>query len=266
MKNEIKLFNFEGHKVRTVIIDGEVWFVARDVAETLGYKDTINAIKQHCKRVAKHHLPTTSGMQAFSVIPEPDVYRLIMRSKLPSAEKFEEWVFGDVLPTIRKTGKYETAPQYYIPKDYAEALQLAATQAKQITEQQVQIEHQGEEIKKAAPKVKAFDDFITSEGYQTLDVVAKALDVGVNRLFKFLRLIGIMRSNRLPMQPYIERGYFTVHVFPYYGTKKVQNRGKTLVSPRGVEYIRRKIKKHHALAKEINLFIGHKKGGRHGEI
>lgn len=107
-------FLFDNLTIRTMNISGEPWFVGRDVAEALGYKDTTNAIKQHCKGVVKHHpLQTPGGMQEVRVINEPDVLRLILSSNLPAAQRFERWVFEDVLPSIRKTGSY--TPQNSAP-------------------------------------------------------------------------------------------------------------------------------------------------------
>jgi prophage antirepressor-like protein len=95
--------------IRTITDDaGRPWFVAKDVAISLGYIDSTNAIKAHCKGVVKRSLPTAGGKQSINIIPESDLYRLIMNSKLPSAEDFQYWVFEEVLPAIRKTGKYET--------------------------------------------------------------------------------------------------------------------------------------------------------------
>jgi len=96
--------------VRTVVKDGEVWFVAKDVAEILGYAKPENAIAAHCKGQKTCSLESGGQGRNMLIIPERDVYRLIMRSKLPDAEMFEEWVVSEVLPSIRKTGSY-TAPQ-----------------------------------------------------------------------------------------------------------------------------------------------------------
>ena len=106
--NNIQVFNNpEFGDIRTVEIDGKPYFVGTDVAKALGYKDTVNALKQHCRGVVKHHLIDSLGRnQEASFIPEGDLYRLIMKSKLPSAEKFESWVMDEVLPSIRKTGAY----------------------------------------------------------------------------------------------------------------------------------------------------------------
>lgn len=100
-------FDFNGNEVRVVAgEDGGVWFVAKDVAEALGYQNTRKAIGDHCKGVTKRSALTGGGVQEVSAIPEPDVYRLVMRSKLPSAEQFADWVFEEVLPSIRRTGTY----------------------------------------------------------------------------------------------------------------------------------------------------------------
>jgi len=105
------IFNFEGSNIRTVVKDGEPWFVAKDVAEALGYTDTSDAIKKHCRAGAILKTGDSPGLKipnrGLTIIPERDIYRLVLKSNLPSAEKFEEWVVGEVLPTIRKTGSYD---------------------------------------------------------------------------------------------------------------------------------------------------------------
>ena len=103
-------FSFQSQVIR-IITDGEhPLFVAKDVAQALGYADTVNAIKQFCRGVVKHHpiVDSLGRTQEVRVIEEPDVYRLIFGSKLDSAQKFQDWVFEEVLPAIRKTGKYES--------------------------------------------------------------------------------------------------------------------------------------------------------------
>ena len=100
-------FAFDGNPVRAVVLDGEPHLVGKDVAERLGYADAANAIKQHRKGVVKRHpLQTDGGMQKVRVLSEPDVLRLIVSRKLPAAERFERWVFEEVLPSVRKTGAY----------------------------------------------------------------------------------------------------------------------------------------------------------------
>ncbi|MFN3758742.1 MAG: Bro-N domain-containing protein [Algoriphagus aquaeductus] len=91
-----------------VEVNGKEWFVAKDVAEVLGYKDTVKENRMHCKGMDELSTPSFGGQQMTKIIPEADVMRLIVKSKLPAAEKFEKWFFEDVLPTIRKTGMYVT--------------------------------------------------------------------------------------------------------------------------------------------------------------
>lgn len=103
-------FNFEGNEVRTVTDEhGDPWFIAKDVAQLLGYTNTADAIAKHCKAAIQDGIKIRESigrMQKTALIPERDVYRLIMRSKLPSSEKFEEWVVSEVLPSIRKRGMF----------------------------------------------------------------------------------------------------------------------------------------------------------------
>ncbi len=110
--HQLITFNFENNNVRIFQDEnGQPLFVAKDVANILGYKDTVSAIKQFCKGVVKHHpLVTNGGNQNVRVIYEPDLYRLTFGSKLESAVRFQNWVFEEVLPTIRKTGQYQTTP------------------------------------------------------------------------------------------------------------------------------------------------------------
>lgn len=109
MKNSVQVFDFKDNVVRAIQDDnGNPMLVARDVAIALGYSDPTQAVRQHCKNVVKGGVKTTGGLQDMSLIYEPDLYRLIFSSKLDSARKFQQWVFEEVLPAIRKTGSYST--------------------------------------------------------------------------------------------------------------------------------------------------------------
>lgn len=111
MANELQIFQCEEFgQVRTVDIDGKTYFVASDVAKSLGYAIPHKAVQTHCKGVLKWNIPTNSGNQDMLVIPEGDIYRLIIRSQLPSADKFERWIFDEVIPQIRQTGGYQMKP------------------------------------------------------------------------------------------------------------------------------------------------------------
>ena len=120
--NKLQIFNSgEFGEIRTIEIDGKPYFVGTDVAKALGYTNPRDAVSRHCKGVVKRDTPTSSGIQSMSYINEGDLYRLIMKSKLPSAEKFESWVMDEVLPTIRKTGSYQK------PLTTVEQIQVIAT-------------------------------------------------------------------------------------------------------------------------------------------
>lgn len=107
---ELQIFNFERNEVRTFLIGNEPYFVANDVAKTLGYLNPSKATNDHCKKHMKLWGNDSLGRrQEFKVIPESDVYRLVFRSKLPEAERFEDWVTNDVLPSIRKNGGFQVS-------------------------------------------------------------------------------------------------------------------------------------------------------------
>lgn len=125
-KKEIQVFaNSEFGKIRTLEVDGKVRFVASDVAKALGYAKPANAVAQHCKYTLKQGIPHPQGKGTLEVntIPEGDVYRLVTHSELPAAEKFESWIFDDVLPTIRRTGSY-THRKEGMTKDELQAMRI----------------------------------------------------------------------------------------------------------------------------------------------
>lgn len=109
MENTMQVFNNpEFGKLRTIEECGKIFFVASDVAKMLGYKNISDAVSKHCRYIVKRDIPHPQGKGTLcvNIIPEGDVYRLIVSSKLPAAEKFESWVFDEVLPDIRKYGLY----------------------------------------------------------------------------------------------------------------------------------------------------------------
>ena len=126
----LTVFKFEVSAVRVVTDDkGDPWFCAKDVCTVLGYTNDSKAVKDHCKPwgITKRYLSTSSGGQELTFINEGNVYRLgIIRFHKPEAKRFEYWVYDEVLPSIRKAGRYaiQTTPQ--TPQTYPEALRLAA--------------------------------------------------------------------------------------------------------------------------------------------
>src|ERR1700722_4133383 len=112
MSQQLQIFKFNDgdhlENVRTIEIDGEIWFCAPDVTKVLGYVNGREAVNRHCKPkgVVKRDTLTSQGNQSLTFISEPNVYRLTVKSQLASADKFEQWVFEEVIPSIRKHGSY----------------------------------------------------------------------------------------------------------------------------------------------------------------
>ena len=119
--NEMNFFNFEDKEVRAQAINGEPWFVGKDVADVLGYKNSNDALQKHVDVEDKDAIAICDSigrMQNTPIINESGLYSLVFKSQLPSAKRFKRWVTSEVLPTIRKTGSYQ------IPKDPMDALRL----------------------------------------------------------------------------------------------------------------------------------------------
>ena len=164
-------WNFEQHTVRTVVIQGEPWFVAKDVAVILGYQNPSEAARDHCKRVeilkASNSLGLKVPPRGLQIIPEPDLYRLITRSALTSAERFEAWVYEEVLPAIRKTGSYSVAPpQFKVPRTYIEALEAHLADQKVIAaerERNAYLEQKVEKVSGELMEAKEERDELATE-------------------------------------------------------------------------------------------------------
>lgn len=171
--------------IRVVEIDGEPWFVGKDVAEALGYARPNDALQQHCKGAVKRRpLRTAGGVQELRVLSEPDVLRLIVGSRLPEAERFERWVFEEVLPTIRRTGQYGAPAPAVDPmavlSDPAAMRGLLLTYTEKVLALQSAVAEQ-------APKVLALDRIATaSEGAINITEAAKCLQVRPRELFRWL--------------------------------------------------------------------------------
>lgn len=183
MANDPTIFVFADKEVRVVVVNDEPLFVGKDVAERLGYADATNAMKQHCRGVVKRH-PITDALgriQEVRVLSEPDVLRLIVRSKLPEAEQFERWVFEEVLPAIRKSGGYMVAK----PDETPEALALRA-----MTVMQATIERQKAQIEAAQPVIEAHARIAGADGSFNITEAAKSLQMKPANLFSWLSCNG----------------------------------------------------------------------------
>lgn len=216
--NEIQIFsNPQFGEIRTLADDAnEPLFCAKDVATALGYADTADAISRHCKSGKKVFHPHANGVGGVNMIfiTEKDVYRLIMRSNLPDAEKFQDWVCDEVLPTIRKHGVYAT-PQTIdnLLADPDNAIKVFQTlkeerQLRQIAEAKIEAD---------APKVLFADAVVGSKSTCLIGELAKIISqngypIGQNRLFQWMRENGYLGKHgeryNIPNQQYVEMGLF----------------------------------------------------------
>lgn len=243
--NEMKIFeNEEFGKIRMIEENGKVLFCGKDVANALGYKDTAYAISAHCKGVEEIPTPTAGGSQMMKFITEGNIYRLITHSKLPSAEKFESWVFDEVLPTIRKTGSYSIIrkPDSYMIENPAERARRWAEEY----EEKLALEQKIEQDK---PLVEFAEHIQTSEDCISMNDMAKlasknGVKIGRNRLFAFLRDKKILQRNNVPYQRYIEaQSWFQVKESVYDSANFTRICLTTMVTPQGQEEIIRMLKK-----------------------
>lgn len=211
--NELKIFNnAEFGQVRTTEINGQPYFMASDVASALGYANPRKAIIDHCKCVTKCDTATSQGnMASMSFIPESDIYRLIIKSKLPSAERFEKWVMEEVLPSIRKTGGYISGQ---------ETMSDAELMAKALMVAQKQIEERNRQIEVLQPKALFADAVSASDKSILIGELAKLIkqngvDIGQNRLFQWMRDNGYLIRRKgtdynMPTQYSMDLGLFSI--------------------------------------------------------
>lgn len=212
-------FTYQDSPVRTIENDGRVLFCGKDVAVALGYKDPTNALKQHCRGVAKHHpiVDVLGRTQDARFITEGDLYRLVASSKLPTAQNFESWVFDEVLPSIRKRGGYLT------PEATAEALtdpDFIIRLATDLKAERAKLAQLEEARKAERPKVLFADSVATSDSTILVGDLAKILkgngmEIGANRLFARLREDGFLIRRKgtdwnMPTQRAMELGLFKI--------------------------------------------------------
>lgn len=234
--NELTFFFFEKTILRTVIVGNDIHFVAKDVCDILGYSNANDAINRHCKGVVKHDTLTSGGIQTVSCLPERDVYRLIMRSKLPSAEKFENWVVDEVLPSIRKTGGYlNPVVDFTDPDNIMRLLENWKADREKL-------ESANKALKEQKPKVEFYDTVTESKNAIDMATCAKVLNLGIGRnlLFEFLRNKKVLQDNNQPYQKYVDMGLFRVIEQKYTKPSGETNINiKTVVYQKGLDYIRK---------------------------
>ena len=241
-------------QVRTLTENGEVLFCGNDVAKALGYSNPRKALVDHCRCVTKRYAPHPQAANKqieMLFIPEPDLYRLIFGSKLPTAEKFTDWVTKEILPSIRKGGVYLTDEALEAAILNPDTIIKLALELKAERNMRQDLERQ---IAADAPKVALAEAIVTSPDSILIGDLAKilcqnGLDIGQNRLFSWLRLNGYLcrrrgESYNLPTQKAMEMGLFEVKettVIHNSGLSKVMKTPK--VTGLGQQYF-------------VNLFLG----------
>lgn len=241
--NELQVFkNQEFGSVRTLVINSEPWFVGKDVAEALGYKNTKDALAKHVdsedKEILKSQNATLENIpnRGVTVVNESGLYSLVLSSKLPSAKKFKRWVTSEVLPALRKTGQYqvkELSGQELMAKALIEAQSVLAAKDKVI-----------EEMK---PKVVFADAVATSHTSILVGELAKILkqngiEMGQKRLFAWLREKGYLIKRQgtdynMPTQKAMELGLFEIKEGSYVNGSGVNITTKTpKVTGKGQQY------------------------------
>lgn len=205
--------------IRTIEENGKVLFCGSDIARALGYADIAKAIKLHCKEDGWAFYPVTDSLgreQQAKFINEGNVYRLITHSKLPAAQKFESWVFDEILPSIRKHGAYMTDDTLEKALSSPDFLIQLATKLKEEQAKRAELE---EQIEKDKPKVLFAQAVETAHTSILIGDLAKILkqngvDVGQKRLFERLRAEGFLMKNgssyNLPTQRAMEMKLFEV--------------------------------------------------------
>ena len=250
----IKAFenNENGWTVRAIEINGEPWFVGKDVAEVLGYSNTRDALSRHVdnddKRVSG--IATPFGVQNMTLINEPGLYSLAVRSTLPNAKKFTKWLTHDVAVSIRKTGSYVIGEK--VPQTFLEALELAVEKEKQrlaLEQKYIDAENraqENQEVKDLYDATNASEDY-----WLPMKTVADVLDVigvGRNNLYKFLREKHILSQNNEPMRCYQEMGYIRSSYVTGF-----KNQVICVVSLKGLKFIFKKLQNNDLLPRTTKM-------------
>lgn len=217
---EIQIFSNKAFgQVRVVEHDGEAWFVASDVAKALGYERPNDAVNAHCKKVNKFSYgDSPHGSMPYNIIPESDVYRLIMRSNLPDAERFQDWVCEEILPEIRKHGGYLTPAKIEEALSDPDTLIRLATDLKAERQRRAALEVQAAIDR---PKIVFADSIEISKDCILIGEMAKLIkqstgyDIGQNRFFEWLRENGYIHKpgssqENMPTQRSVNAGWLEI--------------------------------------------------------
>lgn len=242
--NDMQIFNNPDFgTVRTLDDDGMILFCASDIATALGYARPKDAVAAHCKGAVKRRTLTNGGEQEMSFIPESDLYRLVFGSKLPTAEKFTDWVTSEVLPFIRKHGAYmtpETLQAAILNPDTMIQLcqQLKAEQDKNaaLTAANSQLTVDKQIMQ---PKADYFDELVDRNLLTSFRETAKQLEIKEKVLIQFLlEKKYIYRDKKGKLMPYAEKNNGLFEVKECFNEKTQCSGTQTLVTPKGRETFR----------------------------
>ena len=221
--NDLQLFKFENKDVRTLQIDGEPWFVGKDVAKILGYSKSENALARHVYEDDKNTVVIHDGGQnrKMTIINESGLYSLILSSKLPSAKEFKHWITSEVLPQIRKTGKYAPKPlsrEELLAKAVLEADTMIKEQKELIEQKTKELEEKNNKLEEQKPKVIFAESVVASDSAILVRELAHLIKqngfaIGEMRLYAWMRERGyICKGSCEPTQRALELGLFEIIV------------------------------------------------------
>lgn len=250
--NELQIFNNpEFGKIRTIEEEGKVLFCGKDIASALGYVRPQNAIATHCKGALKRGIGVETGKKADGTpskqqiemlfIPEGDIYRLAARSELPGAEKFESWIFDEVIPSIRKRGGYlagqeELSPEELMAKALMVAQQTIAERDARINSQAVEISSLRVDKQIMQPKADYFDELVDRNLLTNFRETAKQLNVKEKAFIRFLmEKKYIYRDQKGKLMPYADRNNGLFEIKECFNEKTQWSGTQTMVTPKGRE-------------------------------
>ena len=213
--NEMKVFNnTEFGEVGVLVIGGKEYFPATECARILGYVDPYDAVNRHTRGSVKHRVLTSGGEQEIKLIPEGDLYRLIVRSKLPEAERFERWIFDEVLPDIRKHGMYmadKLLDDILKNPDLGIKIFTEYKEAKAKTKElELENAKNRQMIGELKPKASYYDLILQNNSVVPITVIAKDYGMSGRALNKLLHELGVqykMGGTWLLYQHYADMGY-----------------------------------------------------------
>lgn len=238
--NELYPFNYSGHDIRTVKINGEPWFVATDICDVLDLaspRSSLALLDEDEKGV--HSVDTPGGPQGFSIVNEPGLYSLILRSRKPEAKRFKRWITHEVIPTIRKTGMYGQLEQRLSRRELAEywvdaERQLEAAEAK--VAELAEPAHSWNQLAEAS------GDYSMREAAQILDR-DPAINTGQNRLARYLREIGWCDRTGTPYQDQVDLGRIALRTrtYPHPRTGEQQTSRQVRIAAKGLHELHKRL-------------------------